>query len=356
MGKVTNREIRQIIAEKRILNPLYDENFKALFASESKISNILLSSLLESLIDKKVQRIQILKNEPSTQEKSKSVRFDISCTFNNGEEAEIEIQNCETFDDYVLRSVHYLLRGSIERLHKGKPYSSQKKYYQINLVNFTIFKDIAQSRTLYQLRRDKDNALLTDNLNVIYLELPKVPDPMTLGEKEFEALQSYEKWSIFLLHVDNPEYKLFVDKVAATQQEVRMAEKEIYRMSLRERFWRWQVSRENAREDEYVFKETRKRLLEEAKTVGSAEGRALGLAEGRAAGLTEGKAAGLAEGKALGLAEGKALGLAEGKTAGLTEGKAAGIIETARNMKNNGIAFEVIANCTGLPLKQIEAL
>src|SRR5574344_3051819 len=104
MRRVTNKEIRQIIAEKRVLNPLYDKNFKALFASESRTSNILLASLLESLIDKKVHQIRILKNEPSSEEQSKSGRFYISCTFNSREDATIEIQNCETFDDYVLRS------------------------------------------------------------------------------------------------------------------------------------------------------------------------------------------------------------------------------------------------------------
>ncbi len=147
--RVTNKEIRQIIAEKRVLNPLYDKNFKALFASESRTSNILLASLLESLIDKKVHQIRILKNEPSSEEQSKSVRLTCKLARSTVEKRlKIEIQNCETFDDYVLRSVHYLLRGNGERLHKGKPYSSQKKYYQINLVNFTIFKDTAQSRTL----------------------------------------------------------------------------------------------------------------------------------------------------------------------------------------------------------------
>src|SRR5574344_1110324 len=101
-----------------------------------------------------------------------------------------------------------------------------------------------------------------------------------------------------------------------------MAEKEIYRMSLRERFWRWQVSRENAREDAYVFKETRKRLLNEAKTTGLIEGREEGREEGRAAGAAE--------------------------------GRAAAVQEVACNMKKKGIPNEVISQCTGMPVAEIE--
>src|SRR5574344_2676356 len=141
-----------------------------------------------------------------------------------------------------------------------------------------------------------------------------------------------------------------------------MAEKEIYRMSLRERFWRWQVSRENAREDAYVFKETRKRLLNEAKTTGLIEGREEGRAEGREEGRAEGRAEGREEGRAEGREEGREEGRAagreegreEGRAAGAAEGRAAAVQEVACNMKKKGIPNEVISQCTGMPVAEIE--
>ncbi|NUN65378.1 Rpn family recombination-promoting nuclease/putative transposase [Pseudanabaena biceps] len=69
---------------------------------------------------------------------------------------------------------------------------------------------------------------------------------------------------------------------------------------------------------------------------------------------------GLAEGRAKGIAEGKAKGLAEGKAKGLAEGKAEGKAETARqiamNMLRSDISVELVAQFTGLTLKQVQRL
>ncbi len=69
---------------------------------------------------------------------------------------------------------------------------------------------------------------------------------------------------------------------------------------------------------------------------------------------------GLAEGKARGLAEGKARGLEEGKARGLEEGKAEGKAETIRqiatNMLCSNIATDLVAQFTGLTLKQVQKL
>ena len=73
-----------------------------------------------------------------------------------------------------------------------------------------------------------------------------------------------------------------------------------------------------------------------------------GLAEGKARGLAEGKAKGLAEG----LAEGKARGLAEGKAKGLTEATN----QIAINMLRSNIAVDVVAQVTGLTVKQVQKL
>ncbi len=73
-----------------------------------------------------------------------------------------------------------------------------------------------------------------------------------------------------------------------------------------------------------------------------------GLAEGKARGLAEGKAKGLTEG----LAEGKARGLAEGKAKGLTEATN----QIAINMLRSNIAVDVVAQVTGLTVKQVQKL
>ena len=50
--------------------------------------------------------------------------------------------------------------------------------------------------------------------------------------------------------------------------------------------------------------------------------------------------------------ENLAKGLAEGEAKGEKMAK----LETARNLKNKGIASEIISECTGLSIKEIQAL
>jgi len=68
--------------------------------------------------------------------------------------------------------------------------------------------------------------------------------------------------------------------------------------------------------------------------------------------LLEGKA----EGRAIGIAEGKAVGIAEGKAVGIAEGKAETTRQLALNMLNSGIALDLVAQVTGLTLKQVQKL
>ncbi|WP_199288926.1 Rpn family recombination-promoting nuclease/putative transposase [Pseudanabaena sp. FACHB-1998] len=64
----------------------------------------------------------------------------------------------------------------------------------------------------------------------------------------------------------------------------------------------------------------------------------------------------LLEGKAEGLAKGKAEGLAKGKAEGLAKGKAEEKNQIALKMLRSNMAVDLIAEFTGLTLKQIQKL
>lgn len=74
--------------------------------------------------------------------------------------------------------------------------------------------------------------------------------------------------------------------------------------------------------------------------------------KGKAEGFAEGKA----EGEATGFAKGKAEGIAEGFAKGIAEGEAEERLKNARGMKAAGIAPDLIAQITGLPLETVEGL
>ncbi|MBQ0006325.1 MAG: hypothetical protein KBS57_02850, partial [Alistipes sp.] len=70
------------------------------------------------------------------------------------------------------------------------------------------------------------------------------------------------------------------------------------------------------------------------------------------ANLEDWKAEGLEEGRKEGLAKGLAEGLAEGLTKGATENRH----EVARKMKDEGLAPEIIAKCTGISVAEAKVL
>jgi predicted transposase YdaD len=65
---------------------------------------------------------------------------------------------------------------------------------------------------------------------------------------------------------------------------------------------------------------------------------------------------GLAEGLAAGLAKGEAEGLAKGEAKGEAKGLAKAANQIAVNMLNSNISLDLIAQFTGLSLKQVEKL
>ena len=68
--------------------------------------------------------------------------------------------------------------------------------------------------------------------------------------------------------------------------------------------------------------------------------------------FNEGKEVGIAEGKAVGIA----IGIAEGKEVGIAEGKRDAALQNARNFKYKNIPVDIIAECTGLSVEQVNAL
>ena len=65
---------------------------------------------------------------------------------------------------------------------------------------------------------------------------------------------------------------------------------------------------------------------------------------------------GMAEGKKVGLAEGREAGLAEGEKNGRKTGQLEAKIETAKNLLAKNIPVEVVIECTGLPIEEVEKL
>jgi predicted transposase/invertase (TIGR01784 family) len=70
------------------------------------------------------------------------------------------------------------------------------------------------------LRHDKDGELLSDAINVVYVELCKLD---RIEKKPVEEMTDLEKWAVFLKYASIPKYREKLNKVIETKEALQMA-------------------------------------------------------------------------------------------------------------------------------------
>ena len=126
----------------KLLNPRLDSNFKAIFTQPTEESRIALKSFLTAAIGRKVMHVNVIENEPSKEfDAQRNIRYDINCTFDDGESAQIELQGFDREYDYGKRAEYYVSRLVSSTLEVGDDWSEVPKAYQISVLNFKYDKD-----------------------------------------------------------------------------------------------------------------------------------------------------------------------------------------------------------------------
>jgi predicted transposase/invertase (TIGR01784 family) len=199
-----------------LLDPCHDEVFKALFTNESEESHTALRSFLSAVLHKEVKDVQLRPNEPPVLDDSdKAVRFDVSCTFNDGEAADIELQGVNRYHSFGRRAEYLCARLLNTVVRKGDNWQTMPKVYQISLLNF-IFDTDDQSAVSYYCMQKDNGHLLSGIQTVIFLELPKID---ALGDVPPENLHSEERWCKFMIDADNPCKQEYVRHLADAEGE-----------------------------------------------------------------------------------------------------------------------------------------
>ena len=220
----------------KFLNPRLDPNFKAIFTQPTEDSRKALKSFLTATIGRKVKVVNVIENEPSKEfANQRGINYDINCTFDDGESAQIELQGFDREYDYGKRAEYYVSRLVSSTLEVGDAWDNIPKAYQISVLNFNYDKDKEEAIHHYTMTDFKDGAKLADTLNVIFIELPKIP-PLNI-ENAYENLPNIVKWCKFLKEVDNPEKLDLLNKVVKSEEGIMAAEATLNKIS-QER-WRW---------------------------------------------------------------------------------------------------------------------
>ncbi len=177
MNKINNSDF--------IMKPKNDYVFKRIFGDERN-SDILIS-FLESVLKIHILKVNILNSElPKINVSDKKSILDVRATINDNTQIDIEIQLSRTM--YMPeRSLYYWSKMYCEQLNISEKYSKLQKTICINIVDFEATEKEGY-HSIYKIKEIEENYLLTDLLEIHFLELTKL-DKYTKDESLYNWLK-----------------------------------------------------------------------------------------------------------------------------------------------------------------------
>lgn len=288
----------------RYLDPKADLTFKKVFGEHPNLVASLLNSLLPLPAGEEIADIEYLSPErvPRTSIGKNSI-VDVFCKTRDGRKFIVEMQMCWTAD-FKDRALFNSAKVYVDQLEHAEDFSVLRPVYSLNLVDAVFEKDVPEFIHHYKVVHEKYTDKLIEGFHIVFVELPKFR-PQSIAERKMAVL-----WLRFLTEIGKTTERVPDELMASSEirQAVGLVEESAY---TREQLMGYDLFWDAVRV---------------AKALASAPERSY------KAGLKEGEA--------------------KGKEAGLREGK----LETARQMKADGMAVETIAKYTGLTAAEIVTL
>lgn len=181
---------------------LHDILFKIVFGGQDSepVLRALLNALLGYTGGKRIVELTI---QNPTFDKAyiddKEIFLDIRATDREGRHFNVEVQlSLGKREAYIKRSIYYAATMIADQLDRGEDYRLLNKTICISLVDFVLFKDKEHLHSTFHFREEKDHALLTDVVELHYIEFPKFS-----ASKPDHLRTPFEKWLHILKFSEN---------------------------------------------------------------------------------------------------------------------------------------------------------
>ena len=180
---------------ERYINPFTDYGFKKIFGDTEDTS--LLQSLINDILgltdEDKIKTIIFKNGEllPDSPEDRKAI-FDLYCTDEKGSEFIVELQKVYQ-EHFQSRALYYTTFPIQEQAIRGRWNFSLTPIYFIGLLNFEVDKFKHSKEFLHhgKITDIKSKEIMYDNLNMIYVEIPKL-------KKSKEELNTHLEWWLYV--------------------------------------------------------------------------------------------------------------------------------------------------------------
>lgn len=214
--KFIRREVEYMCTQ--LFDPKVDYIFKNIFGNENH-PKILISFLNACIKPKSPITSVKIKNTELTKEyiEESFSRLDVLATTQDGEIVNIEMQRADE-KNMVKRSLYYWSK-IFSSAYQGKGrYSSLPRTICINVLDFNLL-DEEHFHNTYILKNKENNNLLTDTLELHFVEIPKM--------KEIDQNDMLSLWTAFL---NDPNNEKLIE-LEAKYEELHEAKVELARLS-----------------------------------------------------------------------------------------------------------------------------
>ena len=201
-----------------LLDPKVDIVFKAMLTSERPESKKALIHFLSAVLNRNITKVTVLNNElANTGVFQKQSVFDIHASFDEGDEADIEMQ-MELKDNIFNRSEYNTAKLFSSQNVKGKTYTTLRKVYTVIIMNFTLFEEHKSFYDEY-MYRNPEGKILSGNTKIIYIELTKLGEA---EKKSVSEMTGMEKWALFLKYVNQKGKQGLIQEIIRSEEGIKM--------------------------------------------------------------------------------------------------------------------------------------
>ena len=205
-----------------LLNLTKDLVFQELFGKQK--NKDITAHLLSLILNREIKNIDLDVNKRmlGNRKNSKTGRLDIRAKFNDGEDCNIELQ-VEPYPYMDKRMLEYWGSMYDAKINSGDSYKVLKPTISILITDYQItnLKHISKYHTIWNLReRDYPNTILTNDIEMHILEIPKINDNEMLKD---ELVQ----WLRFIKEPENKGVEKFMEE----NKYLKQARKELEHLS-----------------------------------------------------------------------------------------------------------------------------
>lgn len=218
--------------------------FFLVYGAGSKESNKALLSLLNVVLEREdpIAEVKIVNTvHKGFHPGDKETVMDVKARSKNGEQFNVEMQtSVQMF--FGERTLVYGARMVNSSLAKGEDYDTMKKSIVISFIDGVMFKNLSSFHTKFELRENLEGLLLTDRLEIHFLELGKIDD-----SKDPVEMEPLERFCAYLKFAGDHRRADYVEKLLDTGEEAVLMSDQVFREitedeSLQDLLWRREIA------------------------------------------------------------------------------------------------------------------